>query len=432
MNYLKQVSENIKRNKHFFTIIVVLATNIMAFHVFPQEALPGLLKRSWLLIYHYLLSLVTLALIALCFLIPLNPSRLLIKFWGHVVRLNDFLYVIDWSQLGLVLYLSFIGIINMFPCPGSHHFSSGVIFSYHMIWMGLGFSFFPFLLYLDYSVLKRIAIPLLLLSLALPIVKLGHFNLSLPEYLEWLTLSFGSRFAYLEIISASSVAYSAYIFSKSYIKVRSLLPLILLAASLFFIDGASSFVIIGVLVFNIMSMFLSRNRSHWNRIYSRLYASIFIFCFICATTALHFIGQAAGGFFGVGFLRSAQSGVLTSKNPSVFSHFIEEWGVLGGIFTLILFLLLILNGIRFSRLVDDCFGRMLYIGVLGVLVSQAFAYIMMTAGYLPSSALTLPFFSYGGAQFFIYMLLIWLLMNVRRQTMTVWLSYQQKNSQNLE
>lgn len=130
------------------------------------------------------------------------------------------------------------------------------------------------------------------------------------------------------------------------------------------------------------------------------------------------ISVGTGGIFGLGLGNSVQAfGYLPeSANDSIFAIYAEKFGFLGTA------LLVGLFGILFSRLVrimeraPDDYTRLLVVGVLAWLSTQAIINIGAMIGLLPLKGITLPFISYGGTSLIFVMAAIGLVFQVSRYT----------------
>ena len=114
------------------------------------------------------------------------------------------------------------------------------------------------------------------------------------------------------------------------------------------------------------------------------------------------ISVGSGGLTGKGWTKGtqAQLGYLPSgvaHNDFIFSVISEEEGFLGSLTVLILFGVVMFNGIRIAGLARDRFGKLLAIGVTVLFVVHVFVNIAMTFGMVPITGIQLPFISYGGS-----------------------------------
>ena len=110
------------------------------------------------------------------------------------------------------------------------------------------------------------------------------------------------------------------------------------------------------------------------------------------------IAVGSGGMFGKGIDRSAQAyGYLPeAANDSIFAVLAEMFGFLGVVFVIGLFIALFTRLFRIIERAPNNEMRLLVVGVLAWLSTQAFINIMTMVGLFPLTGITLPFISYGG------------------------------------
>lgn len=114
------------------------------------------------------------------------------------------------------------------------------------------------------------------------------------------------------------------------------------------------------------------------------------------------IGVSSGGLYGKGLGEGTQAklGYLpptVAPNDFIFSVLAEESGFLGSMVVIILFAILVGNGIRIAGIARDRFGMLLAVGVSIIFMVHIFVNIGMTIGLMPITGLPLPFLSYGGS-----------------------------------
>ena len=114
------------------------------------------------------------------------------------------------------------------------------------------------------------------------------------------------------------------------------------------------------------------------------------------------IAIGSGGMFGRGFGQSIQKfNVLPEPiGDSIFAVACEEFGFVGGIGLILLFVFFAFRGLKIAGRVPDSFGRLMAVGIVILIVSQAFVNIGAMVGVLPLSGITLPFVSHGGTALF--------------------------------
>jgi cell division protein FtsW len=130
------------------------------------------------------------------------------------------------------------------------------------------------------------------------------------------------------------------------------------------------------------------------------------------------VALASGGWFGVGLGASrAKWGFL----PYAYTDFIfaiigEELGFFGALLVVGLFVALAFLGVRAGLHAGDPFGRLLAIGITTWLCVQAFVNIGAVIGVLPITGVPLPFISFGGSSLLATMAASGILLNVARNS----------------
>lgn len=128
------------------------------------------------------------------------------------------------------------------------------------------------------------------------------------------------------------------------------------------------------------------------------------------------IAIGSGGTFGRGFGQSIQKfNVLPEPiGDSIFAVASEEFGFLGAIGIIALFIFFTFRGLKIAVRIPDTFGRLLVVGIVIMIVSQAFVNIGAMVGVLPLSGITLPFISQGGTALFITLLEVGVVLNISK------------------
>jgi rod shape determining protein RodA len=111
------------------------------------------------------------------------------------------------------------------------------------------------------------------------------------------------------------------------------------------------------------------------------------------------IAIGSGGLFGKGFLKGTQSALnfLPEKQTDfIFTTFVEEWGMVGAMVLLGLFLLVLLWGFSIALRSQHHFGRLLALGVTSMMFLYVFINTSMVMGLLPVVGVPLPLVSNGG------------------------------------
>jgi len=106
---------------------------------------------------------------------------------------------------------------------------------------------------------------------------------------------------------------------------------------------------------------------------------------------------AGGGLFGIGPGNSIARNYLPSAHADcIFAIICEEYGLIGGLIILSLYLLLLFRVARLVTVSSKGFGAMLALGLTLSIVVQALANVAVTVHLVPVTGLTLPMVSYGG------------------------------------
>lgn len=131
--------------------------------------------------------------------------------------------------------------------------------------------------------------------------------------------------------------------------------------------------------------------------------------------SLYAIGS--GGIFGVGLGQSRQKylSLPEPQNDFIFSVLAEELGLLGAVILIAMFLFLILRGIKIASKAPDMFGKLLVIGIIGIVAFQALINIAVVTSSIPVTGMPLPFFSFGSTALSITMAEMGIVLNVSRQ-----------------
>jgi len=111
------------------------------------------------------------------------------------------------------------------------------------------------------------------------------------------------------------------------------------------------------------------------------------------------IALGSGGLFGKGFMQGSQSHLnfLPEKQTDfIFTMLAEEFGMVGGLVLLGLYLWIMIYGFAISLRSRTHFGRLLAMGVTSMLFLYVFINIAMVMGLIPVVGVPLPLISYGG------------------------------------
>jgi len=127
------------------------------------------------------------------------------------------------------------------------------------------------------------------------------------------------------------------------------------------------------------------------------------------------IAVGSGGIFGKGFMKGTQCklGFLPEQQTDfIFSVLAEEWGLIGSLLVISLYVVLIFWGLRIAVSAKDRFGAILAFGVVAMLFWHVFINIGMVVGMMPVVGIPLPLLSYGGSFMVSTLMGVGLLLNV--------------------
>lgn len=127
------------------------------------------------------------------------------------------------------------------------------------------------------------------------------------------------------------------------------------------------------------------------------------------------IAIGSGGLFGKGWLNASQSalGFLPeSSTDFIFCVLAEQFGFVGSIVLLALYLALLLICCRIARSAGDLFGTLLVMGVVGMWTFQIMENVGMDIGLMPITGVPLPFMSYGTSFMLVNFMLLGLIGSV--------------------
>ena len=132
------------------------------------------------------------------------------------------------------------------------------------------------------------------------------------------------------------------------------------------------------------------------------------------------IAIGSGMLFGKGIFQGTQSQLnFLPENHTdfIFAVVGEEFGFIGAVILLFLYLVVLLRGIYIAREAADMFGRLLAVGISSMLAFHVLVNVGMTTGIMPVTGIPLPLMSYGVSALTtdIFAIAILLNINMRKQ-----------------
>lgn len=131
---------------------------------------------------------------------------------------------------------------------------------------------------------------------------------------------------------------------------------------------------------------------------------------ISAKIAIH-----EGGLFGKGPGRSTQRYVVPIMfEDYMFSFVVEEYGLLGGIFVIILYISLLARGSIIVRNCDNHFAKTAVAGLVLLITGQAMMHIAVNCDIGPLTGQTLPMISHGNSSFIMFSLAFGIILSISK------------------
>lgn len=134
------------------------------------------------------------------------------------------------------------------------------------------------------------------------------------------------------------------------------------------------------------------------------------------------IAIGSGGVFGKGFLDGTQTKfnfVPEQSTDFIFCTIGEEWGFVGSLITIGLFMALLFRLIILAERQRSAFSRVYGYGVATILFTHFFINIAMTIGVMPVIGIPLPFFSYGGSSLWSFSILLFIFIKLDAYRMDI-------------
>jgi cell division protein FtsW len=316
-------------------------------------------------------------------------------------------------------------------------------FKRHLFTILVGFAFLFFAYYkLKPSYLKKIALPLLIVSFVLLIlVFIPGIGVTAGGARRWIQL-WPSTFQPSELVKLSMVIFLARYMSRPEYKTDSMksfiVPILIMgmfqAAILKQPDFGAA---MSLAVLTLAMLFLSGTRIRYIASLSLLAIPFIIIlamepyrlkritCFLdpwkepqgCGFQLVQsFIALGSGGVTGVGLGSSRQklAYLPESHTDFIFSIIGEEFGFIGVILVIALFLVLFIKGVFIASRARDRFVYYLATGLSLMIALQALVNFAVATGMVPTKGLPLPFISYGGSSLLINMAAIGMLLNISK------------------
>jgi rod shape determining protein RodA len=349
----------------------------------------------------------------------------------------------DWVFFGLVMFLAAIGIMNIYSASASYS-TTGLPFYLKQVSWGTGSLFIMLLVCsIDYHVLEDLSfwfygMVLLLLILVMFMgrtsmgatrwLNLGFMNIQPSEPMKIVIIitfaRYFSRYPVVDGLNFRDMGFPLILMGLPALLILkqpdlgTAIMVLLVAGSIMLFVGIRWSVIGSGLLALLPVIYLG-----WHY-YLRDYQKNRVLNFLDPErdplgSGYHLIQSkiavGSGGIFGKGFLKGTQTQLrfLPEQHTDfAFSVFAEEWGLLGCMLLLMLYLFVVLWGLQIAGQCNDRFGRLLAVGVTAMLFWHIVINIGMVIGLFPVVGVPLPFLSYGGTSLVTSMTGVAILLNI--------------------
>lgn len=360
---------------------------------------------------------------------------------------------IDVPFLTLVLVLLLLGLVILFSASyptGYIRYGDSLSFIMPQLKFALvGIGFMLLFAVVDYHILKKLAWPLMLLALVLLVVVLFTEGKNEAQRWIWLNSEHTQSFQPSELAKFAVILLFAALISANQNRIKTFiygfLPFVLLlcvVACLLILEPHLSCTIL-ILGIGIIMMFSGGTAIRWFILggvvivvavffaitmfkelvpYAESRITTWLDPFNAPKEKAHqtiqsLIAVGSGGLTGVGIGNSVQKFLHLPEmyNDYIFAILCEELGFVGAAAVIILFLLLLVRGLMIAVRAKDKFGSMLVIGISVQIALQTFLHIAVNTNAIPSTGISLPFFSSGGSSLVLLLAEIGVILSVSRQ-----------------
>lgn len=356
---------------------------------------------------------------------------------------HSFLKRFDWGLIGLTFVLGVLGLVSLYSAvTAGDTASQRILCVKQMVWYCAGLSVMFFFLLFDYKALERWAHVIYGIGVSLLVCVL-FFGKFVAGSRRWLALGpvsvQPSEMIKIVVIIMLARYYAKLVSTKGFTLRELLQPLIIMGIPFMLIvkqpDLGTAMLVL--LISASMTLFVKIERRSFVSIavssaftfpmvwfllkeYQRQRIRTFLDPNQDPLGAGYHIIQSkiaigAGMISGRGFRKGTQNALsfLPEQHTDfIFSVWAEEMGFVGGLFMILVFMMLIIWGLNIAYRCRDPFGTILSVGVTAMIFWQVFINIGMVMGLMPVVGVPLPFISYGGSSVITTMMGIGILMNV--------------------
>lgn len=143
------------------------------------------------------------------------------------------------------------------------------------------------------------------------------------------------------------------------------------------------------------------------------------------------IAIASGGIYGLGPGKSVQKNFLPqSSSDFIYAIIVEEWGLIGGLGVMIMYLLLFFRFIVAAHKANSLFGKLLVVGLGFPIIFQALINMAVAVELLPVTGQTLPLISSGGSSIWMTCIALGIIIGVTKKDEEIAEELEEKEKRN--
>ncbi|GAC1445499.1 MAG: putative lipid II flippase FtsW [Chloroflexota bacterium] len=368
----------------------------------------------------------------------------------NVARAHRLVGGVDpWLMLSFVA-LTCIGILMVYSSSiadsYTYYGTPYYVFQREIVWVVLGFVGLSVAMRIHYQTWQRLALPIfglsLLMLLAVLVPGVGHLSHGARR---WFSIAAGVTVEPSELIKLSLVLYmaawltskgeSVHDFKRGFVPFSLIVGLVAILIvrqpdlgtaiivtttmfAVFFVAGAEMIhvVLVGAGA-SVIGWVLARSSSYR---YDRLTAFMNPWkdpTGVGYHTVQVLLALGSGGLLGQGLGNSVQKNVLPAPHTdSILAVIGEEWGLVGTVAVLLLFIIIAYRGTRIVITAPDSFGKLLAAGITSWITFQALMNYAVITSSVPFTGVPLPYISYGGTSLIVTMTATGILLNISRHT----------------
>ena len=355
----------------------------------------------------------------------------------------DFLILITTTAL------VFLGIIMVYSASwpeGTVRFENGAYFATrHIFWAIVGFIGMMVMMNIDYTIWKRFSPYIYILAIVLGLLIWSPMGMELKGARRWLNFGF-TTFMPSDAIKLGSIIFFASFLANKKDRVRNFfhgaipaffymgLSAVLIylqkdlgttivmagtMGAMFFVAGMhlSLIAVFGSLGYIFFKYAISSEGNEYRMARVLMFRDPFqdrLGDGWQLVQSLYALGS--GGILGVGLGQSRQKFfyIPESYNDFIFSIIGEELGLVGAVFILLLYTILIYRGVITAINAKDLFGCYLASGITALIAIQSFVNIAVVTSSIPATGITLPLISFGGTSLVFVIAGIVIILNISR------------------